>query len=147
MRDEEQIDTPPPELRVEVGAATLAGARALNADAHLIDEAAGFFGVADGMHDLPRSREVALAALDIVAESFEAPWGSFPHPARTAAEAGERLMHGMACAHAQLFEPSPPRRARIGTTLAGAVACSGGMLSAAHVGNSRIYLLRRARPA
>ena len=79
---------------------------------------------------------------DIVAGSFQAPWGLFPHPARTAEEAGERLLHGISRAHAELFEPSP-RRARIGTTLAALVACAGGMLSVAHVGNSRIYLVRR----
>ena len=58
----------PAALRVESAAATLAGQRALNADAHLTDEDAGFFGLSHGMGNVPRSREVALAALRLVRE-------------------------------------------------------------------------------
>jgi protein phosphatase len=145
MQDQEPITAAPPAPRVEAAAATLAGRRALNADASLLDEAAGFFAVADGMRDLPRSPEVALAALRAVRDTLQLPWSLLPYADRTPEEAGDRLVLGIASAHAQLYEPSVPGVARIGTTFAGLVVCGGGYFTVAHVGNSRIYLLRRTR--
>jgi PPM family protein phosphatase len=145
MQNHEQSTTTPDEPRIEVAVATLAGGRARNADAHLVDQAAGFFAVADGMQDLPRSREVALAALRTVDETFQAPWVLLPYAERTTEEAGERLFHGIARAHVQLFERSAPPKERIGTTFAGIVVCRGGRIVMAHVGSSRVYLLRRER--
>jgi serine/threonine protein phosphatase PrpC len=60
-------------------------------------------------------------------------------------EASARLLHGIARAHVQLFEPSAPPKERIGTTFAGIVVCRGGRIVMAHVGSSRVYLLRRER--
>jgi protein phosphatase len=60
-------------------------------------------------------------------------------------EAKERLVHGVARAHAHLSEPRAPGGVRIGTTLAALVVCGGGCIAVGHVGNSRVYLLRRER--
>ena len=59
------------EMQIDVVAATDAGRRRkINADAFLVDEAAGLFAVADGMGDTPRSGVVARMALDAVRELF-----------------------------------------------------------------------------
>jgi serine/threonine protein phosphatase PrpC len=131
--------------RVEVAAASAAGTRALNADAYLIDEAAGLFGVADGMGAIPKSREVSMGALRILDETFQSPWVLLPYPDRAVDEAKERLVQGIARAHARLSEPRAPGALRIGTTLAALVVCGDGCIAGCHVGNSRIYLLSRER--
>jgi protein phosphatase len=132
------------ERRIEVAAATHAGGRRVNADAFLIDEAAGLFAVGDGMGDTPRSAAVARMVLGAVAELFLAPWSLLPPGERSADEARERLIHGLAQAQGRLYMPGRRPEERIGATFAGVVVC-GGALCFAQVGDSRAYLLRRSK--
>ncbi|MFT3770150.1 MAG: protein phosphatase 2C domain-containing protein [Minicystis sp.] len=124
---------------VEVAAATSTGGRRTNADAYLIDEAAGFFAVSDAMGDTPRSGVVARMALDAVRELFLAPWADLPLEQRWPAEAGERLRIGVTQANGRLYVEN--RAEPLGTTFAGAVVCSQ-YLCVASVGDSRVYLFR-----
>src|SRR5580704_19346549 len=128
-------------LGIEVAAATAAGRRKRNADAFLIDEAAGVLAVADGMGDEERSAVMARTALDAVRERFGPPWLGLPLADRTKDEAVGRFLVGVVDANDRAYalrEPQPPR---IGTTFAGVAICGDG-LSIAHVGDSRVYLLR-----
>ena len=90
------------ELRVEAAAATHAGQRDTNADAYVIDEAAGLFAVGDGMGDTPRSGLVARMALDAVREMFLPPWSILPAADRSPAEAAERMYLGVLQAHRRI---------------------------------------------
>ena len=128
-------------LGIEVAGATSAGRRKINADAFLIDEAAGLLAVTDGMGDEDRSALMARTALDAVRERFGPPWLSLPLADRTKDEAVERFLRGVVAANDRAYalrEPQPPR---IGTTFAGVAICRDG-LGVAHVGDSRVYLLR-----
>ena len=132
----------PARTRIEVAARTRTGRRSVNADAFLIDEAAGLYAVADGMGDTPRSRIVAQAALDAVRELFLDPWAILPQAERSTDEAGERLVLGVAQAQGRIRAPG--RAHRMGATFAGVVDCGEGIV-VAHVGDSRVYLLRASK--
>ena len=120
--------------------------RRVNADAALIDPDAGVVAVADGMGDLPRSADVARRALDAMRDVFSTPCDVFPAPwaqlapaERWPTLAAELLMRGVMQANRSLYAPG--LRQPLGTTLAAAVACCE-HICFAHVGDSRIYLLR-----
>lgn len=130
------------EMHIDVAAATDTGRRRkTNADAFLVDEAAGIFAVADGMGDTERSGVVARLALDAVRERFAPPWSLLPPADRSADEAAERLMLGVVQANTRLYVPGRPVPPRVGTTFAGVVIC-GERLCVAHAGDSRVYVLR-----
>jgi serine/threonine protein phosphatase PrpC len=131
------------ETRIEAAAATGIGRRQTNADAFLIDEAAGLYAVADGMGDTPVSGLVARKALEAVQQMFGARWPSLPLAERTPAEARARIAQGIWQADFRVHAPHLPRSKRIGTTFARIVVCADS-LCAAHVGDSRVYLLRRS---
>ena len=131
-------------LPFEAVAATHLGHRDTNADAHLIDEVAGFFAVSDGMGDTPRSGLIARMALESAGELFLGSWPSSSPSERVVHEAVERLRLGIAQAHGRLYVPGRPREQRVGATFAGMVACAG-WICFAHVGDSRVYLLRRSK--
>lgn len=116
--------------------------RQANADAVLVDSTADFYGVADGMGDGPRAGIVAKMALEAVRELFLAPWSEIPRTLRRPEEATERLMLGVMQANTRLYIPGRPRERRLGTTLAAAVVC-GDVVCVAHVGDSRIGVVRR----
>ncbi len=130
-------------LGIEVSAATAPGRRRINADAFLIDEAAGLLAVADGMGDEERSARVARMALDAVRERFGRPWSLLPPEERSASEAIERFLSGVGLANRRIHEAQAAEPSRIGTTFAGVAVC-GAYLAIAHVGDSRAYLLRGA---
>lgn len=130
--------------QLEVSVATHAGRRNTNADAYVSNEAAGFFAVADGRGDTPRSGLVARMGLAAVEELFGGVWAAYSTAERSANEATDRLRLGVDQAHGRLYVPWRSRADRIGTTFAGVVAC-GDCLSIAHVGDSRVYLLRRSK--
>jgi serine/threonine protein phosphatase PrpC len=129
------------EIRVEAAVATDVGQRRVNADAYLLDEAAGLFAVADGVGDTPQSILAAQTALQAVLESFRSPWSSLPLAERSADEARERLFLGLMRANARLFVPGQTRATRAMTTFAGAVVCARG-LCIGHAGDSGVYRYR-----
>ena len=133
------------ELRVTTATASCAGRRRrTNADAYLVDEAAGLLAVGDGMGDTPRSAAVAKMAMEAVREMFLDPWLSRPPAERTIGEAVERLCLGVVQANGRLFVPAARRTApRSGTTLVAVVLCAW-QLCVVSVGDSRAYLLRNS---
>jgi PPM family protein phosphatase len=131
------------EKSINVAAATHTGRRIVNADAHWIDEKAGFFAVADGMGDTARSTVAARMALDAVGEQFFGPWALSPAE-RSASKAAVRMGVGLLQAHRRLCASGRSKRDEIGTTFAGIVA-GAGWICTGHIGDSRAYLLRRSR--
>jgi serine/threonine protein phosphatase PrpC len=129
--------------RLEVAAATHVGPRRTNADAYVIDEAAGFLAVADGVGDTPRSRFVAQMALAAVRELFGVPWSLLPPAERAAGHAAERLVLGVLQANGRLRTQRRTERQTTATTFAGVVVC-GDRICVGHAGDSRVYLLRAA---
>jgi PPM family protein phosphatase len=130
--------------RVQAAAATHVGARAVNADAFVRDDAAGLFAVADGLGDRPRSRLAADMALVTVREAFGSGWLSYPPEVRPVEEGRERLVMGVESAHQRLCAPWWASDERLQTTFAGVVVC-GESLVLGHVGDSRVYLLRASK--
>jgi serine/threonine protein phosphatase PrpC len=128
--------------RYDVATATRTGLRCANADATLVDDDAGLFAIGDGMGDTLAAGLVAKMALEAVRELFLEPWSSVPPDQRSAIEASTRLSLGVLQAHRRINAPSRARAERIGTTFAGVVAC-GSSLCVGHVGDSRVYILRR----
>jgi PPM family protein phosphatase len=131
----------PVRTRVEVAARTHLGCRQVNADAFVIDDAASFYAVADGMGDTPRSSLVAQMTLAAVREMFLDAWNARPCAERSTLEAERRLLLGVAQAHGRIYAPWLSRPQRTGSTFAGVVDC-GDLLCVGHVGDSRAYLLR-----
>lgn len=135
---------PAKNMQIEVAAVSDVGRRRqINADGFLLDELAGFCGVADGMGDTPRSRTVARAALEAVRELFLAPWSQLPSEERSVSEAAERFLLGIMQANARLHAPGRTADLRVGTTFAGIAICGDG-ICVAHVGDSRVGLVRQA---
>jgi PPM family protein phosphatase len=130
-------------LFIEVAAVTARGRRRVNADAFLVDEAAGLLAVADAMGDNAHSSLMSRIALAMVREPFGAQWLLRPFAARFAGEAAERFQVGVARANRRAYEVGTTEPRCGGTTFAGVVVC-GNHLCIAHVGDSRIYLLRSA---
>ena len=128
---------------LEIAAATHAGPRRTNADAYLIDEAAGLFAVADGVGDTARSHLVAQMALEAVRELFGIPWSLLPFGARSTTQAAERLVLGLLQANARLHARRRAEGQRTAATFAGVVVCPD-RICVGHAGDSRVYLLRRA---
>jgi protein phosphatase len=129
-------------MRIEVAAATRIGHRRTNADAFLIDDVAELYAVADGMGDGPASGIVARKALEAVRQMFGAQWAARPLAERALVEARARMVEGICQADWRVSAPYLPMKRRIGTTFAGMVLC-GDAICAAHVGDSRAYLLQR----
>jgi protein phosphatase len=127
-------------LGVEVGVGTSRGRRKVNADAVLVDEAAGILAVADGMGDDDRAASVARLALDAVRERFGPPWSIRPPKERGADEAAERFVRGVVTANQRVHALGAPGKRGVGTTFAGVAVCADA-LCVAHVGDSRIYLV------
>lgn len=128
------------EMRVDVAVATDTGPyRKTNADALLVDLAAGLVAVSDGIGDTPRSAAAAKIALDAVRELFLPPWSLLPPADRSASEAADRLTLGVMQANGRLYVADRARR--LGSTFAGVVVCAD-TLCVGHLGDSRVYLFR-----
>jgi protein phosphatase len=127
-------------LGIEADFATNRGRRKVNADAVLVDRAAGLLAVADGMGDDLRAASIARMALDAIQEWFGRPWSFLPLGDRGADEARERFVRGVVTANERVHALKAPGEQNVGTTFAGVVVCADG-LCVAHVGDSRIYLV------
>jgi PPM family protein phosphatase len=132
-----------PGLALDVAGATAQGRRRINADAFLVDEAAGFLAVSDGIGDKPDSAMASRIALTLVREPFSQPWSVRPLAERFASEAAARLVRGLGMTNRRMYEVRETEPGCRGATFAGVVVCRD-RLCVAHVGDSRIYVLRRA---
>lgn len=111
---------------------TLAGRRATNEDAMLVDPALGLFVVADGMGG-HRAGEVASGlAVDTIRSVMTAEQPS-----------GDLLCHAVECANDQILASAThnPDQAGMGTTVTAALI-RGGELEFVSVGDSRMYRWR-----
>jgi serine/threonine protein phosphatase PrpC len=128
-------------FRIASATVTHHGSRRVNADASFLDETSALFAVADGMGDLPTSAANAHAALAALAEVIPVRWAQLPPGERSTSEARDFLLTGLFLAHGRLLQTWVPRGRRRGTTVAAMIVC-GESLVGAHVGDSRIHLLR-----
>ena len=128
---------------VQAAGATARGRRKINADAFVIDEAAGLLAVSDGMGDSPHAALVSRMALAVMREPFDAAWSQRALVDRFAGEAAVRLARGLAMANRRLYETRKNDPLCRGATFAGVVVCRD-HIYVAHVGDSRVFLLRQA---
>jgi PPM family protein phosphatase len=111
---------------------TLAGRRAINEDAMLVDPALGLFVVADGMGG-HRAGEIASGlAVDTIRSVMRAEQPS-----------GDLLCHAVECANDHILAAATqnPDQAGMGTTVT-ALLISNGALEFVNVGDSRMYRWR-----
>ena len=111
---------------------TLAGRRALNEDAMLVDPALGLFVVADGMGG-HRAGEIASGlAVDTIRSVMSAEQPS-----------GDLLCHAVECANDHILAAAThnPDHAGMGTTVTALLICDGA-LEFVSVGDSRMYRWR-----
>src|SRR5687768_8295746 len=111
---------------------TLAGRRAINEDAMLVDPAMGLFVVADGMGG-HRAGEIASGlAVDTIRSVMTAEQPS-----------GDLLCHAVECANDHILAAAShnPDQAGMGTTVT-ALLISAGALEFVNVGDSRMYRWR-----
>lgn len=119
------------------GATDVGRLRGGNEDDYRLDTASGVFLVADGMGGHAAGEVASGLVTRTVAETLIA-----------AVEAGEpasdALPRAVALAHRQILDccDDDPRTRGMGTTLTCAVLESDGSCSVAHIGDSRLYLLR-----
>ena len=133
-------------MRLKVGAATSIGrVRQINEDAYLAKSEQGLFVVCDGMGGAAAGEVASRLAVDTIGASLN---GASPAQARSA-EAGSSHFHprtlqlGDAIRKANLAiitrAQSDASQSGMGTTVVGAWAADG-VVSVAHVGDSRAYL-------
>jgi PPM family protein phosphatase len=132
-----------PSAVLQAAGATSRGRRRITADAFLIDEAAGWLAVSDGVGDEPDAAMASRIVLAVAREPFGRPWTARPCANRTGTEAAARIERGLAMANRRMVEVQETEPSCEGATFAGVVLCWH-ELCLAHVGDSRIYLLRRA---
>jgi PPM family protein phosphatase len=131
-------------LSIDAAGATARGRRRINADAFLIDEGAGFLAVSDAVGDDAHSAQMSRIALVLLREPFDDAWSRRPMAERFASEAAARLARGVAMANRRAYELRKSEPECRVATFAGIVVCSD-HICIAHLGDSRIYLLRRTR--
>jgi len=140
MADSTGTDVPPSDFDLALLTDTGTN-RPDNEDAcgHFIDgPRTALFAVADGIGGYEGGEVASRMAVDITLESYRVSppaWG-----------AGKRLQRAVQRANIEIHNRAiaVPELRRMGTTLT-AVVVEAGMLSAAHVGDCRLYLARRGR--
>jgi len=107
-----------------------------NEDSHRVNEALGLFAVADGMGGHQAGEVASRLALTVLEEQFQ-------ELARRGEEAGNALLYAVEAANRQVFEESCRNNKYngMGTTLSACLVTEDGLVLA-HVGDSRVYLLR-----
>ena len=121
--------------------------RSKNEDNYYMDEAAGLFVVADGMGGHASGEVASKMAVDIIRDYFKGM--NKDRPAQIGAyrqdcsDTTNRLGSAIQLANMAIFEASKndPQLRGMGTTVA-AVQVDGSRLSIAHIGDSRVYLIR-----
>ncbi|MDQ5986215.1 MAG: Protein phosphatase PrpC [Syntrophus sp. SKADARSKE-3] len=135
-------------MKVNAAAATDVGlVRQNNEDNFYFDEALGLFVVADGMGGHASGEVASKMTVDIIRDCFKGPGKDKPlqvGPYRKDLSAvTNRLASAIRLANMAVYEASASHAelAGMGTTVA-AAQISGNRLSLAHIGDSRIYLIR-----
>jgi serine/threonine protein phosphatase PrpC len=118
-----------------------------NEDAYTVDTALGFFAVADGVGGHAAGEVASRMAIDTVRSVLADPAVPWPAGAGAATAALDRLAGGVEYAGARVFAAAAGDRTKkgMGTTFTGLLLLEGRVAAIAHVGDSRIYLLRGRR--
>ena len=133
--------------RLHFGKSDIGRKRLHNEDCFVADSSIGLYVVCDGMGGSNAGEVASRMAIEIILSHIKSA-KDLPE-ADTAADdpnlspATNRLAHAIRAANAAVFRASweHPKYAGMGTTVA-AVRLSGRTLSIAHVGDSRVYLIR-----
>ena len=128
-------------MRLKVGAATSVGkVRPINEDAYLARSAQGLFVVCDGMGGAAAGEVASQLAVDTIASCLESA-GDEPDDQEGFNVRTRRLGHAVRQANQAILLRSQGDEAHagMGTTVVGAWV-EGGVVSVAHVGDSRAYL-------
>jgi protein phosphatase len=118
-----------------------------NEDCFLADAALGLYVVCDGMGGGNAGEVASRMAIDTILAHVQALVGSAAGDTEREdlqlTEATNQLVRAIRSANAAVFQASwkDPKYAGMGTTVA-AIRLSGALLSIAHVGDSRVYLIR-----
>ena len=130
-------------MRLKVGAATSVGkVRPINEDAYLASSDQGLFVVCDGMGGAASGEVASQLAVDTIASCLDATGPEAPDEAALGFNARtRRLGHAVRQANQAILQRSrgDEKHAGMGTTVVGAWV-DGGVVSVAHVGDSRAYL-------
>ncbi len=107
-----------------------------NEDDHRVNEALGLFAVADGMGGHRAGEVASRLALTVLEERFQ-------ELVNQGEETGNALIHAVEAANHQVFEESCRNNKcnGMGTTLSACIFVENGLILA-HVGDSRVYLVR-----
>ena len=130
-------------MRLKVGAATSVGkVRPINEDAYLANSDQGLFVVCDGMGGAASGEVASRLAVDTIASCLDSTGPGAPDDGASEFNARTRwLGHAVRQANQAILQRSQGDEAHagMGTTVVGAWV-DGGVVSVAHVGDSRAYL-------
>jgi serine/threonine protein phosphatase PrpC len=117
--------------------------RANNEDNFYLDEKLGLMVVADGMGGHASGETASQLAVNIIRDYFQGTQKLTGDYDQSWSENSNKLKSAILLANQAVFEAaqSSPQLAGMGTTIAAALL-AGNKLSIAHIGDSRIYLLR-----
>jgi serine/threonine protein phosphatase PrpC len=117
--------------------------RANNEDNFYLDEKLGLLVVADGMGGHASGETASQLAVNIIRDYFQGAQKLIGNYNHSYAEATNKLKSAINLANIAVYEAaqSSPQLKGMGTTIAAALL-SGNKLSIAHIGDSRVYLIR-----
>lgn len=117
--------------------------RANNEDNFYLDEKSGLLVVADGMGGHASGETASTLAINVIRDYFQGPQKIVGDFLDGYSEATNRLNAALRLANQAVYEAaqSSPHLKGMGTTIA-AVLLDGNRLSIAHIGDSRVYLIR-----
>lgn len=117
--------------------------RANNEDSFYLDEKLGLLVVADGMGGHASGEKASSLAVNVIKDYFQGTPKKLRNLEPHFSESTNRLSEAISLANQAVFETSQssPQYKGMGTTVA-AVLLTGNKLSIAHIGDSRVYLIR-----
>lgn len=117
--------------------------RANNEDTFYLDEKLGLLVVADGMGGHASGETASTLTVNVIRDYFQGPQKIVGDYRDDYSEATNRLNGSIRLANQAVYEAaqSSPHLKGMGTTIA-AVLLTGNKLSIAHIGDSRVYLIR-----